>query len=278
MHDIDSLPLVMEPEFFHSFLAGGGSSELKQRLVIIDLCPERSYHQRHIPGAINVQPHLLNSGIPPARGKLPTLSQLESLFSTLGFTGKEHFVVYDDEGGGWAGRFIWTLDVIGHHSYSYLNGGIHAWLHEGHPTESVANERAPSVISLSIDDSVIASKDYILTMLNSPNVVIWDARSPQEYSGEKAMALKAGHIPGAVNFEWTRAMDPARNYRIKDGLTTELAALGITGDKEIITHCQAHHRSGFTYLVAKALGFTRIKAYDGSWSEWGNMPDTPVEQ
>ena len=278
MHDIDSLPLVMEPEFFHSFLAGGGSSELKQRLVIIDLCPERSYHQRHIPGAINVQPHLLNSGIPPARGKLPTLSQLESLFSTLGFTGKEHFVVYDDEGGGWAGRFIWTLDVIGHHSYSYLNGGIHAWLHEGHPTESVANERAPSVISLSIDDSVIASKDYILTMLNSPEVVIWDARSPQEYSGEKAMALKAGHIPGAVNFEWTRAMDPARNYRIKDGLTTELATLGITRDKEIITHCQAHHRSGFTYLVAKALGFTRIKAYDGSWSEWGNMPDTPVEQ
>ncbi len=276
MHTTDNLPLVLEPEYFQSFLAG--NSQLKKQLVIIDLCPAQLYHQAHVPGAINVQPSLLNSSTLPARGKLPAVHQLESLFSTLGFTGKEHFVVYDDEGGGWAGRFIWTLDAISHHRYSYLNGGMRAWLREGYPTESVANERAPSVISLTIDESVIASKDYILDMLHNPQVAIWDARSPEEYSGEKALALKAGHIPGAVNFEWTRAMDPARNYRIKDGLPSELAALGITDDKEIITHCHAHHRSGFTYLVAKALGFSRIKAYDGSWSEWGNLPDTPVEQ
>ena len=68
-----------------------------------------------------------------------------------------------------------------------------------------------------------------------------------------------------------------KNYRIKDGLIEELSGCGISGDKPIITYCQSHHRSGFTYLVAKALGFKEVRAYDGSWSEWGNLPYTPVE-
>ena len=73
-------------------------------------------------------------------------------------------------------------------------------------------------------------------------------------------------------------MDPQKNFRIRENLEDELHALGITPDKEIITHCHTHHRSGFTYLVAKQLGFSRVRAYDGSWSEWGNRPDTPVER
>ena len=91
------------------------------------------------------------------------------------------------------------------------------------------------------------------------------------------MAAKGGHMPGAINFEWIRAMDLERNYRIRHGLLEALAELGITKEHRIITHCQSHHRSGFTYLVAKSLGFKHVKAYDGSWSEWGNLPHTPVE-
>lgn len=277
MTDNDKLPLIIEPEELAFILVSENNTSVQDRLIIIDLCHSQLYRQAHVPGAINVQPHLLVAGTLPARGKLPTLSQLESLFSVLGFTGEEHFIVYDDEGGGWAGRFIWTLDVIGHRKYSYLNGGIHAWLKEGYTRESKANERATTTVSLTIDDSVIARSDYILETLDNPEFIIWDARSPEEFSGEKVMAKKAGHIPGAINFEWTRAMDPEKNYRIKEGLAEELETLGITQDKEIITHCQAHHRSGFTYLVAKALGFKHVRAYDGSWSEWGNLYHTPIE-
>ena len=278
MTDNNKLPLILEPEDLESILTAEDNSPVKERLIIIDLCNPQLYRKAHVPGAINVQPHLLIAGTQPARGKLPALSQLESLFSELGFTGEEHFIVYDDEGGGWAGRFIWTLDVIGHRKYSYLNGGIHAWLKEGHSRESRPNERTSTNVSLTIHDSVIASCDFILETLESPEFTIWDARSPAEYSGEKVMAQKAGHIPGAINFEWTRAMDPEQNYRIKEGLVEELDALGIKIDQQIITHCQAHHRSGFTYLVAKALGFKSVRAYDGSWSEWGNLPHTPVAQ
>ncbi len=189
----------------------------------------------------------------------------------------QHIVVYDDEGGGWAGRFIWTLDVIGHTNYSYLNGGIHAWLKAGLPLENTPNQPEPTDVTLSINDEVIASREYIEASLDNPGVVIWDARSPEEYRGERVFAMRGGHIPGAVNYEWTRAMDPARHYRIREGVQEELEALGINKDKEIITHCQSHHRSGFTYLVAKTLGYKNVRAYDGSWSEWGNLPDTPIE-
>ncbi len=91
------------------------------------------------------------------------------------------------------------------------------------------------------------------------------------------LTARGGHIPGAINFEWTAGMDRERQLRIREDLAAELERLGITRDKEIITHCQTHHRSGFTYLAAKALGYPRVKAYAGSWGEWGNHPDTPIE-
>ena len=102
-------------------------------------------------------------------------------------------------------------------------------------------------------------------------------RGADEYRGEKVLTARGGHIPGAINFEWTAGMDPERQLRIREDLAAELEGLGITRDKEIITHCQTHHRSGFTYLAAKALGYPRVKAYAGSWGEWGNHPDTPIE-
>ncbi len=270
MNPNNNLSLIIEPSELEPHLGS-------DNLLVIDLCNPQLYAQVHVPGAINVRPQQLVAGTQPATGKLPSLEQIQALFRQLGFTGKEHVVVYDDEGGGWAGRFIWTLDVIGHQQYSYLNGGIHAWIKEGHAKESTINKPEPSSIELNFDLSPVASVDYIINSLDDPETAIWDARSPGEYSGERIMAKKGGHIPGAINFEWTRAMDPENNFRIRSNLKAELADLGLTTDKEIITHCQTHHRSGFTYLVAKALGFKHVRGYDGSWSEWGNLDHTPVE-
>lgn len=247
----------------------------------MDLCKAPVYAQAHIPGAIHVPFAALLSGSQPAPGLLPSTEQLSELLSWLGIDENTHVVAYDDEGGGWAGRFLWTLEVTGHSRYSYLNGGLHAWMAASLPVETT--ERQPlshPLVEVLLQTDLIVDKTYLLKHLAANDLAIWDARSPEEYRGERLFAQKGGHIPGARNYEWTRAMDRQNSLKLRPlgDIQQELAALGITADKEIITHCQTHHRSGFTWLLGKILGFPRIKAYPGSWSEWGNSPDTPIEK
>lgn len=260
------------------------AAELETRLdqpnlLIIDLCRPEQYAAAHIPGAVYLPFSQLMSGQMPGPGKLPPEANLSQVFSALGLTADSHVVAYDDEGGGWAGRLIWTLDVLGHTRYSYLNGGLHAWASEQRPLEEGVNVPSPSEYSAHYHSLPIMTKEEIIQRLELPNFAIWDARSPEEYLGIRHSAQKNGHIPGAVNYEWTRAMDRHNQLRLRDleEIQQELSALGITKDKHVVTHCQSHHRSGFTYLVGKILGFENIQAYPGSWSEWGNDPDTPVE-
>ncbi len=264
------LPLLLEPEQLATHLDNN-------QLLIIDLCKESVYQQAHIPHAIWLNSRLLVSGVFPASGQLPTIEQLNSLFSTLGLSPETHVVVYDDEGGGWAGRLIWTLDAIGHPHYSYLNGGLHAWLAANLPIENTPNNAKSTLTDLHIDPTPQVDIDYLLAHYQDTDHIIWDARSPEEFSGERLLAQRGGHIPHAVNYEWTLAMDKTNSLKIRDlaAIRVELAQLGINNKKTVITHCQTHHRSGFTYLIGRILGFN-IKAYAGSWSEWGNRPDTPI--
>lgn len=265
-----ALPLVIEP------------SDLQERLhapelILVDLCSDARYLEGHIPGARHITPQRTQCTGSPTPGYAPALDELNALFSQLGHHQDATYVVYDDEGGGWAGRFIWLLDVIGHTRYHYLNGGLCAWLAEHRPLSQEPPQVLASEVALSIHQAPTASLEYLKSRLGQADLVVWDARSEAEYSGAKVLAARGGHIPGAVNFEWTKGMDPDNALRIRSDLAETLASLGISQEHEIITHCQTHRRSGFTYLAAKALGFNRVKAYAGSWSEWGNQPDTPIE-
>lgn len=268
------LSLVTEPELLAQTLN-------EPELLILDLSARETYLKGHIPGAIHMDPSHLLCGKPPIPNKRPDAEQLSSLFSALGINKDTHVVVYDDQMGPLAGRMIWTLHCAGHQRCSFLNGHLRAWLNAGQPLESGNNEPQPSNYDVELSDRYLADVSYILQHLNQADHCILDVRSAAEYSGEKVInAQKGGHIPGAENYEWTRALISAEDTRLRPAaeILQELAAIGVTPDKTLITHCQTHRRSGLSYLFAKHLGFENVRCYDGSWFEWGNLPDTPVER
>ena len=246
-------------------------------LLVVYVAEGPVFAAGHLPGSVHVAPEELVGGVAPATGRLPDVGRLNGLFGRLGYRPDLDIVAYDDEGGGWAGRFLWTLDVIGHRRWRYLNGGIQAWAAAGRPLDRGAGRR-PSRISveLEIDRAPMAEAEDVLNAIDDPGQVIWDVRSLAEYRGERRVAKHAGHVPGAVHLDWLELKDPRDRQRLVPDLEPLLRRHGIVADKSIITHCQTHHRSGLSYLVGRLLGFPRIRAYHGSWSEWGNRDDVPV--
>ncbi|MCW8923388.1 MAG: sulfurtransferase [Gammaproteobacteria bacterium] len=265
--------LLIEPDQLEALLD-------ESNVIIIDLCKAKQYKQAHIPGA-----HFINYADivhieKPVMGLLPDAEKFSTLISKLGIDKNTHVIVYDNEGGGCASRFIWTLHVFGHEKASLLNGGLFSWANEGHPLSNETPDKAePGHYPLSNTGQYTVDSEYIQQHLNDKNTVLLDARSPAEFNGEKRFADKAGHIPGAVLFEWTDAMDRNNNLRLlPEGVIQQrLEQLGITKDKEVICYCQSHHRSAFSYLMLRHLGYENVKGYPGSWSDWGNRADTPVE-
>ncbi|MEQ6915987.1 sulfurtransferase [Halomonas aquatica] len=268
------LPLIIEPDQLAAWLDDPS-------LLVVDVpLKAESHHEGHVPGALFLDHRLLMCGEGEVPNEVPSVEALSQLFSSLGLTRDTHVVAYDDEGGGWAGRLLWTLELIGHTRYSYLNGGIHAWREDGLPVSTDTQAPSPSdYVAEILHPEVAIDRLELQERLDEKGFAVWDARSRGEYDGEKGNNRRLGHMPGAVNMEWTDAMDRENGLRIRDyaELITELEALGLTPDMEVVTHCQSHHRSGFTWLVGKALGFEKIRGYAGSWKEWGNRDDTPIE-
>lgn len=271
------LPLLIEIDELNALL-----NEQEEAFVLVDLGKAERFEQAHIPGARLVTPGETQRGA-PIPGLLPETAALEAMMARLGIGQDTPVIVYDDEGGGWAGRFIWLLDEIGHRNHAYLNGGLSAWLDEGLATQQGSSARASTIIGPQLNTQSKGEHSYSIEELQAALadglITIWDARSAQEHSGEKAIAKRPGRIPGARHYEWTDAMDKNRALRLKplEQLRSELAQVGIDDSKAIATHCQSHHRSGLSYLVGRLLGFD-IKAYAGSYGEWGNREDTAIEQ
>lgn len=268
------LPLLVEPADVEAVMHDPD-------VLILDLSSQEAYLTQHIPNAVHLEFSKIVRPQPPAMALLPSEAQLSEVLSDHGLTPDKHVIAYDSDNNGRASRLLWTLEVLGHPHYSLLNGGLHAWTNAGHTVEVQRTDPQPTRYQASIrHPEALADKEYVRSHLEDGATVVLDARSPAEFSGADRRAQRGGHIPGAVNLNWIELMDPQAPPRLRpdEQLKPMLEQLGVTPDKEVITHCQTHHRSALTFVALKHLGYPRVRGYAGSWSEWGNDPDLPIEQ
>ena len=252
-----------------------------EKLRIVDLSRNSVYEQLHIPHALHVKPRLLVRQEEQASGLLPDDAALQTFIEYLNISPEHHVVVYDDEGGAWAGRLIWNLHCLGFYNTSLLNGGIHAWLAAGYPT-SADNEKLTKVESLfnpnlnNIDQYRIQYSE-LLEKVQQQNIQLWDCRTEEEYTGQRLAARRGGHIPNAIHFEWSTAINRQNHLKLHPLERTQqrLEQLGFQLDQPVVVYCQSHHRSGLAYILGRLLDWN-VQAYDGAWSEWGNRLDSPI--
>ena len=205
--DIDSI--LIEPQQLAAHLGD-------EDILIIAVCMKKDFNDGHIPGAILIEPSELIQGKSPAVGKLPNIQKLEKLFSSIGLRDNLRIIAYDDEGGGWAGRLIWTLDVLGHSKYSLLNGGIIAWRGEGFPISVESASPIITEFTATINKDVIADINDVMSSINDVNTIIWDARAPEEFNGTKVTASRNGHVPGAISLDWMHMKDLNNNSKLRN--------------------------------------------------------------
>ena len=251
-----------------------------QKPLIVAVLNAQEFAQGHIPHSVVFDPSLLSSQQKPAAGQLPATDSLIQALQNIGLPSDKTstIVAYDNAGGSVAGRFIWTLALFGYHNTALLNGGLKSWQRSQLSLSTEVNAVTPSTLELTLDPRFIANKDDVLASISDEHSIIWDARSAEEYRGEKVLAARGGHIPGAISHDWLLLQDEQECLKPLEQIRTELAQKGIDANKQIITHCQTHRRSGLSWFVAyKLLGFDHVKAYPGSWSEWGNDEALPIE-
>jgi len=245
------------------------------------------YDTGHIPGAVKIDWHTdLND--PLVRDYLSSGAFAE-LLSRHGITRDHTVVFYGDNFNWWAAYALWVFKLFGHPDTRLMDGGRALWKAEGRPmgTEIPQRPRTEYPVPKRNDASIRAFRDEVVTHLKAGGPLV-DVRSPQEFSGEllhmpdypQEGALRGGHIPGAANVPWKRAANEDGTFKTAEELREiYFQEMGLGPKDEVIAYCRIGERSSHTWFVLKhLLGLSRVRNYDGSWTEWGNLVGAPIER
>ncbi len=265
----------------HKLIIGAAElQQLQHKARIVDLRSAELYFASHIPNAVHIDISLFNRSDPPTVGLLPTTESFNNTVSQLGITTDQWLIAYDDAATPVAGRYVWVMLAYGHDKVAMLNGGYQTWLNQNHDVNTDIPDIKPEPYLGQLQQLRVADTHYILQALNNNSVCIIDTRSPAEFDGDDIRSARGGHIPGAININWTLLKSDNKPLLFKQDseLRELLGKAEITEDKEIICYCQSHQRSALMCVVLEHLGYRNVKGYPGAWSDWSNRKDTPVEQ
>ena len=172
-----------------------------------------------------------------------------------------------------AARGVWMLLYLSHKNVFLLDGGIKKWQKENLPLESKLNSPIPSTFTGKPNSEIIAGFEQIKNNLNSIKII--DARSADEFNGILIRAARGGHIPNSENLDWNLNINKDGTFKSKSEL---LKIYNIPKDSEIVTYCQGAYRAANSFLALQLLGFKKVRVYLGSWGEWGNKLELPIEK
>lgn len=244
--------------------------------LVLDTRPAEQYAAGHIPTAGHLDLwgfSLIDTSDAPLRAFMWMIGHV---CSQRGVRPDRTVVVYEADSGMRAARVFWFLDALGHPSPRLLDGGSRAWVDEGHALTTDVQAAVPSTWHGATDPAKVASWRNVAAGLGRPEIAILDTRSDDEYYGRVARAARGGAIPGAAHVEWTRNLRDGR-FKSPEELRAMYDAAGVRPNQEVLTYCQGGYRAAHGYIALKLAGYTRVRNYTGSWKEWGDRTDLPVE-
>ena len=262
--------------------------DLTVRVVEVDEDTD-AYHRGHIPGAVAV--NWTSDLQDPVRRDFVGADMFGALQDRLGITGDTTVALYGGNNNWFAAYAYWYYKVYGHRDVRLVDGGRKAWELEGRKliTEAPRVTATSGYRPAAQDLTIRAFRDQILAdYLGNSAAALVDVRSPEEYRGEKLApdhlpneaAQRPGHIPGAANVPWARAVDTETGRFLPvDQLRTLYGGQGLTPDRAIVAYCRIGERSAHTWFVLhELLGYPDVRNYDGSWTEWGSLVGAPIER
>ena len=264
--------LLVSPQELATLVQGAPAD----RPLILDLRPPDAYANGQVPGAIHLDlwgVSLVDTDPAPLQA---FMWMIEHVLAVHGVRAATPVVVYDDQSGIRAARAFWFLEYFGH-PVRLLDGGFGAWTQAGLP---VTREPLPAQASEwtgTRDERTLATWREVRAAIGRPDAVILDTRSDGEYCGTTVRAKRGGAVPGAVHIEWTRNLTPAGSFKPAEELRAMYEKAGVTPDRQVITYCQGGYRAAHSYLALRLLGYPRVRNYVGSWKEWGDREDLPIE-